>query len=289
MKSIYLFLSVFVIAGAARGEIRIGGSDLLASHFAPALAAYAESRGIEAKVEFHGSYSGLEGLKNGSIDLAIIAVPDGKGLPEGGFRKEYLGAKVAAVMVSEANPVSQVTLRQLGGIFGESEATNLTRWGQLGLGGEWSARSVVPSAVSSAEHTLTLDLFRHTVLQSRPLRRGLVEADGIETIRRRLQQDTQGIALLHRVPADLSGMKILDVARGDADIAYGPSANAIASNDYPLRLPLYLVFPEAEGAKLKDLLRFIASEEAAEALAETGLVALPGSQRQRLYFEFERL
>jgi phosphate transport system substrate-binding protein len=289
MKFFYALVSFLLISGLANGQIRIGGSDLLATHFGPALVEYAEARGIAVTAEFIGSYPGMEGLRNGQIDLAIVAVPDGMEAPGGDFRVEYIGAKVLAVVVSEGNPLTQITLRQLGGVFGESEATNVTRWGQLGLAGEWSNRSIVTEAVSADAHALALDLFRHTVLGSRTIRRNVSQFQNLEVIRRRFQQDNNGIALLHRVPSEPRGLKILSVARGENDFAQSPSPASVASNEYPLRLPLYVVFAPENGGRLKDLLRFIVSEEAGEVLETSGLMPLPAARRQTLDFDFERL
>lgn len=289
MKFIYALLSFLLISGWSSGQIRVGGSDLLATHFGAALAEYAEARGLEATIDFSGSFPGVEGLRSGEIDLAIVAVPDGMQVPGGELRNEYIGAKVLAVVVSAGNPLTQVTLRQLGGVFGESEAINVTRWGQLGLTGEWANRSIVAEAISADSHSLALDLFRHTVLGSRTIRPNVSQFADIEVVRRRFQQDNNGIALLHLVPSDAGGLKILSVARNETDFAQTPGPASVASNEYPLRLPLYLVFAPENGERLKDILRFVVSEEAAQALVASGLMPLPAASRQSLDFDFERL
>jgi ABC-type phosphate transport system substrate-binding protein len=289
MKFIYALFPFLLISGLSSAQIRVGGSDLLATHFGAALAEYAEARGLDVTTDFSGSFPGVEGLRSGELDLAIVAVPDGMEVPGGDFRSEYVGAKVLAVVVSTGNPLTQVTLRQLGGVFGESEATNVTRWGQLGLTGEWANRSIVVEAISSDSQSLALDLFRHTVLGSRTIRRNVSQFADIEVIRRRFQQDNNGIALLHLVPSDARGLKILSVARNETDFAQPPGPASVASNEYPLRLPLYLVFAPGKGERLKELLRFIVSEEASQALVASGLMPLPAASRQSLDFDFERL
>lgn len=289
MKFFYVFFSLLFIVGISHGQIRIGGSDLLAPHFGVELANFAESREIDATVEFAGSYLAMEKMKEGGLEFGIVAIPDGMEMPGDGLRVEYVGAKVLSVVVPEANPLSEMTLRQVGGIFGEAEATNITRWGQVGLSGEWSNRSIAATTVPVADHTLALDLFRHAVLHSPTFRSSLSEADGIDTIRRRFQQDDNGIALLHRVPDNLNGMKTLSLARGDADLAYEPSAVAVANDDYPLRLPLYLIFREEDAGDFKELLRYVLSDEAAESMEADGLMPLPEDDRRQLDFEFERL
>lgn len=289
MKLFYAFISLSFFAVLAHGQTRIGGSDLLEPHFADALTEYAESRDLSLSADFAGSYPGIEGLKRGELDMAVIAVPVGGEMPDESYRAVKIASKVLAVAVPADNPLNQITLEQLGAIFGSAEGTVIGRWGELGLSGEWASRSIVARTVSRAEHTLTLDLFRHQVLESRALKGNVAEASDLESIRRSFQEDGSGIALLDRVPSDQNGMKILPIARSQTDFAHGPTPEAVANENYPLYLPLYLVFSPEKAAELKEFLRFAASEEAATALESSNLIPLPDQKRQRLYLEFERL
>jgi ABC-type phosphate transport system substrate-binding protein len=288
MKLVHVICILCLAAGTAFGQIRIGGSDLLAPHFSKALSDYAASRDFDVAVDFSGSYPALEGLRKGEIDLAIVAIPDGQEVPAGQFRSVHVASKALAVVVAQTNPLNQLTIRQLAGIFGEAEATNFTRWGQLGLTGEWASRSIALHTISHRDHTLAVDLFRHQVLQSRNMKRNVAEAAGTEALALRMQQDSHGIALMHRVPTRVSGMKVLSIARGDTDLAVSPTPESIA-NDYPLRLRLFVVYPAARGGELRDLLRFTIGGEAAEAIAASDLVPLTDQRRLALQFEFERL
>ncbi len=289
MKLIYAFSSLLILASLAHGQIRIGGSDLLDPNFSSALIDYAEARDMDVTAHFVGSYPAIDALKKGELDLAIVAIPVGAELPGDGLRTVALASKVLAVIVPQANPINQISMRQLAAVFGEAESSNFTRWGQLGLTGDWSARSIGVGSISQSQHALALDLFRHQVLQSRNIKRNVAQMSDIAAIRRQFQQDTSGIALLHRVPTNSDGIKVLPIARADEDLAYGPTPERVASNEYPLRLPIYLVFPAEKAGHLKEMLRYIVSEEAAEALDASDLIALPSQQRQRLFLEFERL
>lgn len=286
----FLHASLFLIFAtiAASGEIRVGGSDLLAPKLSTALSEYAEARELDVSVDFGGSYRAVEQVRDGELDLAIVAIPDGHDLPDEALHSAALAFQVVVVGIPPSNPINQLTLRQLGAIFGEAEATHITRWGQLGLTGEWESRSITPGAISPLRHSLALDLFRYIVLQSRNLRRSLTHFETIDEIRRRFQQENAGIALLHRLPANTEDLKLLAIARTGEDLAHAPSPQNVASGDYPLRLPLYLVFQPERGSDLKDILLFLTSQEVSEAIEESSLLPLPDRQRQRLFFEFER-
>lgn len=277
------------MTGLLHGQLRIGGSDLMEPHFREAIVEYATARDLDVAVHFAGSYPAVDALKKGEIDLAILAIPDGGDVPEGDLRSVHLASKALAIVVPQANPLNQITLLQLAAIFGEAEASNVTRWGQLGLTGDWASRSISLGSVSRQDHTLAVDLFRHQVLQSREMKRNVAESPGVEAIRLRMQQDQHGIALVDRIPSRLEGIKLLPVARSETELAVGPSLQSISNSDYPLRLPLYLVFARDRAGDLKEILRYLVSEEAAEAIAACGLTPLSDQQRQGLYFEFERL
>lgn len=288
MKLLYAFSSLLLLFNLVGAQVRIGGSDLLAEDFAAALSAHAESLGIDAEIGFDGSYSAMSGLKEGTIDFAIVAVPDGTELPGEPFRSEYVGAKVLTVAVAGTNPLSEINLSQLAGVFGASAAVNIGRWGELGLTGEWTTRPILLTSISGAAHSLALDLFRHVALNGGNLKTTVEQRDTIGAIRVRLQEMENGIALLHRLPGDPGSLKILSIASSPTALAHAPTPEAVAAKDYPLRLPLYLVFSADKAAELGDLLRFAVSDEAAEILEEIGLTPLSEVGRQRLSFEFGR-
>lgn len=290
MKSFHIFLiAILLPAAASEAQLRVGGSDLLTPHLETALAEFSETQGVDLEVELTGSYHGLERLRQGEFDISIVAIPDGGEVPGGEFQSIKIASKIVTVAVAPSNPINQITLRQLAGIFAGGEAGAADRWGQLGLTGEWSGRAIAPGAITPMRHSLTLDLFRHAALGGRGLRRSLTYFEDTAAIRRRFEQDNSGIILLHRVPEDTDGLKILSIAATDDGIARQPTPETVAADEYPLRLPLYLVFPADTGSDLRDLLRYLVSEEATEAIEASALVPLPAAQRQRMAFEFERL
>jgi|GEM_PF-1746602 len=289
MKLFHISLVAAALSfSTAHAQIRIGGSDLLAPHVQTVLVEYAEVRGLEVEVSLTGSYYGLERLRQGELDLSIVAVPPGAEVPSGEFRSVRIASKVVTVAVAPSNPLNQVTQRQLAGIFAEGEPT-APRWGQVGLTGEWAARTVAPGAITPVRHSLALDLFRHTALQGRGLRRTLAYYEDVAAVRRRFEQDNSGIVILHRIPESLDGLKILAVAGGEDAIAHRPTLETVAADEYSLRLPLYAVFPVARAGEVGEILRYLVGDEATEAIMESGLAPLPALQRQRLAFEFERL
>lgn len=282
-------LAVSLVAAATvQGQIRIGGSDLLAPHLEEALSTHAEARGLEMKADFGGSYQAFDKLRSGDLDLGIVAIPVGGELPEDEFRVVPFASLVVTVAVPEGNPINQLDFRQLSGIFAQTPAVSMTRWGDVGLSGEWAARSIAPGAVTPVEHSLALDLFRHTALSRGELRRTLLYFDDMESVRRRLLQDNSAIAVLHRIPA-AGDFKVLSIAGTSDGRAIAPTLETVASGEYALRLPLYILYRQDRGTDLGETLLFLMDEEATEAVEKSDLAPLPSPTRERLSLEFERL
>lgn len=286
MKFFYALISIVFLAAHAHAQIRIGGSDLLESNFAASLVEYAASAGLELEADFKGSYPALRDLKRGDLDLAIVAIPNHQEVPEGAFRSVNIASKILTIAVPPENPLNQITIHQLWAVFGDAEG--MTRWGELGLTGDWAQRSIVVRSISRAEHTLAVDLFSHHVLSTGRIKPTVVESPDIEGIRRAFSEDAAGIALLDRMPADSKGLKILPIARRETDFAHDPTPEAVSNDDYPLRLPIYMVFPTDQASDLKELLRYILSSDVARALEAEGLTPRARQHRDRLQLEFER-
>lgn len=284
-----LFLFGFV-ASAVHGAIRIGGSDLMEPHLREAIEEHLDFSGEEVEFDLSGTYRAEREVREGELDLAFLAIPDGEEISEDGLRLIPFAYKVVVPAVSEENPLNEISMNELGAIFGDAESASINRWGQLGLSGDWAARNVAPTAVTPVRQSLALDLFRHAALRSPRLRRGINYEEDLEGIERRFSQETNAIALLPQLlPAGMNAVKVLPVSKGGEERAVTPSAESVHSGEYPLRLPIYLAFSPENGGELREVLRFLVGAEAAAALEAAGLMPIPELHRQRLYFEFERL
>ncbi len=143
--------------------------------------------------------------------------------------------------------------------------------------------------MTPVKHGLALDLFRHTVIQAGALSRRLTYFDSMEAVREMLARDNATIVLLHRIPEVTDGMKLLAISEGADQRAIAPRLETVAAGDYPLRLPLYIMYRSEKGKELRDVLRFLVDDESTEAVEKSGLAPLPGMARERLSLDFERL
>lgn len=282
-----------VASAAEEASLRVAGSDLLGTAWSEAFSAEAVTANLVLEFELKGSLPGREALFAGRADAALLAhAPELEGLDNAadefaGYRRITIAWVAAVVVVPVANPLNQLTYEQLAGVFGSSAAQAARRWGDLGLTGEWATRPVSPLAIAPAAG-LTYDFFVHTVLLERAMLPELLTLATVPEVLARVAQDPGAIALLPAVPATAKSVRPLLVTAVAGEIAFGPSTENIATGDYPLRLPIELVFRRGNETTVAPLLRFLASPAAVAALEQANLVPLPAVDRNRLAAEFRR-
>lgn len=278
-----LLISIGAFSTAQAEEIRIAASDLLADYIVAPLDAYSLEEGVDFKVESIGSIPALDRLRSDEIDLAIIAVPQGTEVPSGEFNAYPFAYDVAVVVVNESNPINEVSIGHLGGIFGTNEEYSFNTWGDLGLSG-WRSRNIKP-LVGTSEESIVLELFKYTVFKRGGMKPGvaMVRADEVEDL---LGSDAAAVALLSNPPKS-GKSKVLLVSESDGAPAFGPSDDNIHYGDYPIRLAFYIIYNGRDDAKLSQVIRLLFDDEVASALRENDLVALPDTVRRKLLIDLD--
>ena len=201
-----------------------------------------------------------------------------------------------AIFVHRNNPVAQLTLAQLDGIYGAQReggwqgmkwertaardaAKNLRTWGQLGLTGEWADKPIhlygppglAPGGVSFFQSRVMggADTWAEGVREYAD-RKAMMEA---------LNQDPYGIAytaLCYQTPQT----KVIALAADATAPAVAPTRESVASRAYPLARPVYIYFaPDTPGGEpidpkvnsgAREFLRYILSRQGQQDVADEG-------------------
>lgn len=288
MRSVSFLFVLLVSSLVVRAEVRVVGSDLLGKDFAAALTAYSTRNELGLTLSFTGSRTGIGELQAGRADLALVVFSPGEKPPAAPFIVLPVAYHTAVVVVPATLPLTQITFAQLNTIYGSDAQSGLKRWSDLGVTGEWAPRNILPN-ISGPGVGLTYDLFRYTVLTSPELKPTVgVQASLAESLIR-IRGDEGGIAILPALPAKQPRLKTLLVARGAQDVAFGPTSDNVHSGDYPIRLPVYLVFRKDAAKALQPVLRYLLSEDAVPLWEEGGMVPLPIQVRNQQIFDLEVL
>ncbi len=261
----------------------MAASDLLADYITEPLEAYAEENGIELLIDSIGSLPALDRLRSDEIDLAIIAVPEHETVPRDEFSIYPFAYDASVVVVNESNPIDEISLAHLGGIFGSNEEYNFNTWGDLGLSG-WGNRNI-KALTGVASQSIALELFRYSVLAGGAMKPGvtMVKPDEVEAM---VATDAASIAVTSRLPEN-ENLKTLMIASGSDAPAFGPSDDNIHYGDYPIRLAFYIAFNERDADKLNEIIRALFEDEVAQSLSGNGLFALPDTVRRQLLIDLE--
>jgi ABC-type phosphate transport system substrate-binding protein len=280
-----LLLPLALIATVQAEEIRIAASDLLADYIKVPLKAYGAENGATFFVDSIGSLPALDRLRSDEIDLAIIAVPEGDQVPRDEFSTYAFAYDAAVLVVNESNPIDEISVARLGGIFGSNEELNLNTWGELGLSG-WGNRNI-KALVGTSDASIALELFKYSIFKGGVMKPSvsMVKDTEIEDL---LRSDAASIAILSRMPKNRK-IKVLMVSSG-SDIytpAFGPTDDNVHYGDYPIRLAFYIVYNLRDDAKLRPVIRELLDDEVAASLRANDLIALPDTVRRKFLIELD--
>jgi len=264
------------------------GSDLLGPDFTRAVETFARRNDSAVRLDLRGTRPGIDELAAERADLGLFLLPLGE-VPEGdALTSRVIGYQVAVVVVPAASSLTQATVAQVRGIFSETSGEAFTRWGELNLIGAWTSRPIALRALSPSAG-LAFPLFQQVILTGAAARPALEFAATPGSFVQRLLATDNSIGVTGLLPAEVPGLKVLALAAGPADPAYGPTSEHVHGGNYPLRMPLYVSFRRSSSAELQLFLKFLLSDEVAAALAPAHYLPLPLGVRNQLVFELEEM
>ena len=282
---IFLLLPLSLIANVQAEEVRIAVSDLLADYILAPLKVYGAENDTTFVVDSIGSLPALDRLRSDEIDLAIVAVPDGDEVPRDEFNIYPFAYDVAVIVVNDSNPIDEISVARLGGIFGSNEEFNLNTWGELGLSG-WGSRNIKALAGIN-DKSIALELFKHSIFKGGGLKPNvsMVKDTEIEDL---IGSDVASIAILSRMPEN-SNIKVLMVSSGGDTYApaFGPTDDNVHYGDYPIRLTFYILYNARDDVKLRSTIRELLNDEVATSLRANDFIALPDTLRRKFLIDLD--
>lgn len=290
LRSLFLFCVATCVSGVALAAtpIKVSGSDLLAGQVDVELQKFAKANDLDISVDLKGSRLGLEALQEKQADMALLVFGADATKPGPEFTTLVVGYLTTVIAVPQSLPLTQVTFDQIAIIYGASEQRDARRWADIGVTGTQAQRSILPVA-AGRRAGLALDIFRYGVLTKPDLKPTVVLLDDAAAAAARISNEEGGIALLPAAPEANGKLKVLLLAKAAKDVAYGPTAENLHSGDYPLRLPLYLVFRKGEAQGLRFVIRHLLSNETIPVLNAAGVTPLPTQARNQVIFDLETM
>ena len=270
--------------------------------------------------DLKSSASGLYGLDMRTADLALLGRPVFPYERYGVYERSWVypasievatGSDTAlhkspayAIFVHKDNPLAQLSVRELDGIFGAERAggwnaltwdtgvartanDNLRTWGQLGLKGEWAGKSIHVYGQAG------LGAGAITYFQGRVFGGGETWNEGLREYADRkqmladLSRDPLGVAYAPLAYAN-AGVKVLPLAETAAGPFVPLTHASVADRSYPLHRPVYICYtmdnrnteltPTLGDPRVKEFLRYILSRQGQQDVAAEGsYLPLPAS------------
>jgi phosphate transport system substrate-binding protein len=212
------------------------------------------------------------------------------------------------VFVNQDNPIAQLTMQQLDGIFGSertgaydgyvwkseharSAKENIRTWGQLGLKGEWADREIQTYgyAHGGMAHFFEIEVlkgsnkwngnYRQYVENGTKILTPGREASGVLAMLAELEKDKFGIGWAgmpqwNQVP-QIKGIKAIALARAPGGPFVAPSRATLADRSYPLTRSVYICLDKEPGRplapKVKDFMKYVLSAEGQEIVRQHGV------------------
>lgn len=271
---------------AVSAPLRYSGSDFLTGTPEKTLnAAIVSITGEEPQSRLRGSISGEKELRLGEADFAMLIMPGaGKNHPlvkKGEWRVVPLAYQVAYVVVASANPSDSISFESLASVFGSFAKKTAEKWEDIGVPGYSSA--LLPY-VGDISRTDAVTFFQNKVLPKYNLRPGVRTMATDDLVFKEIVNNPGAIAIVGSpVPAGIP-VKTLAVANthDNADATpYSPSFTNIYNGDYPLTIPLFVVYPAKKRLELKPVLSFLYSDAMAKSLSDSGFLPLEANVREQ--------
>jgi phosphate transport system substrate-binding protein len=180
-----------------------------------------------------------------------------------------------AVYVHKDNPIRQLTLAQVEAIFGKGRKRgykeNVTKWGQLGLTGEWADRPISLYGRNSASGTY--GFFKEHVLKNGDYKDTVKEQPGSASVVQGLTEDRYGIGY-SGIGYRTSGVRVVPLGETDKGPFSEGSYDDVKSGKYPLWRFLYIYVNKPPGKPLDPLVgefvKLIYSKEGQEVVVKDG-------------------
>ena len=269
---------------SAKIDIQNSGSDTMVNLAQAWAEEYAKVNSkVSVEVSGGGSGTGIAALINGTVDIAncsramkqreIDRAKENTGKDPMQF---IVGYDALAVYVHKDNPLNEVTIAQLAGIYGEAGTT--VKWSELGVDHQACSGDEI-IRISRQSNSGTYHYFREALLGKKgDFKLGSRDLHGSKDV----------VELVERTPCAIgySGMgyatdhvKMLKVAKADGEATYAPSVDNVLNKSYPIARPLYMYTLGEPTGEAKKYMEWIFSDEGQKLVEKSGYVPLPQEKR----------
>ncbi|MEX2580358.1 MAG: phosphate ABC transporter substrate-binding protein [Verrucomicrobiales bacterium] len=242
---------------------------------------------VNIQIEGKGSSTAPPALIEGTAQLGPMSRAM-KGEEIDAFEEKYgykpteirVAIDALAVYTHKDNPIEGLTLKEVDSIFSstyKAGGEKISKWGQVGLEGEWADKAISAYGRNSASGTY--GFFKDEALLKGDFASSVKEQPGSSAVVQGVASDLAGIGY-SGIGYKTSGVNA--IALGDSkDALYEPTYENCLSGDFPLSRFLYVYVnknPEEEMDKLTlEFIKFVLAKEGQEVVVKDGYYPMPAS------------
>lgn len=225
-----------------------------------------EGRTASFTLASHGSSTGFDALAQGTADLAASSRPvksdelSALNNQRNKHTEHVIAIDGLAIITHPDNPIDSLSVEQLARVF----SGEIRDWKELGN------FSGPVHLYARDEHSGTWDTFQSLVLgDNKPLSQQARRFESSEQLSDLVSRDPQGIGFIG-LPY-IRNAKAMAISSGNSQSML-PSAELVASEDYPLSRRLFLYTPPESSAWAKALAEYAHTDKAQKIVAQNGFV-----------------
>lgn len=183
-----------------------------------------------------------------------------------------------AVFVHKDNPIKSLDMAQVDGIFSSNRlcgGSNIQKWGDLGLTGEWADKPIQLFGRNSVSGTY--GYFKETALCKGDFRGNVNEQPGSASVVQSVSQSLNGIGY-SGIGYRTASVKAVPLSKKGGEAFEANEANALAGK-FPLARFFYVYVNKAPNKPLAPLeaefLKMVLSQQGQQIVAKDGYIPLP--------------
>jgi phosphate transport system substrate-binding protein len=275
-KTVFAAAALAATASAFAANITVKGSDTMVILGQKWAETYMKGHtGAAVQVTGGGSGTGIAALLNGGTDICNASRPM-KPSESADFLKKFKARpheyKMCfdglSVYVNKANPVAQLSFKQLEGIF----TGRITNWKQVG-------GSDVPISLYGRENSSgTYEFFKEHVLNKKDFAPATQTMPGTAAVIQAVAKDANAIG--YGGIAYGEGVKHIKVSKADGAEAIAPSEETVLSGKYPISRYLFCyVNPSKDAGAVADYINWCLSDAGQAVVKDVGYFPLPKNMR----------
>jgi phosphate transport system substrate-binding protein len=270
--------------GAKNTRIKEIGSDTMVNLAQAWAEAYAKTEpSISVEVSGGGSGIGIAALINGTCDIANSSrklepeeVEKAKAKHGQDPREFMVGYDALSIYVNPKNPITEITMEQLGEIYREGGKIN--KWSDLGVEMPKNRDTIV--RVSRQNNSGTYHYFREVVVgKKNDFKLGSRDMNGSKDVVELIAHTENAIGYSGLGYATKE-VKIVKVAKKSGEPAIYPSIDTTLINTYPIARPMFMYTPGQPPEHVAAYIKWVLAPQGQETVKESGYVPLPTEPRK---------